>query len=492
MQQMSLQENGSSKNFGDWPVQFVPRKTERRWVDVEALTPEMAGQRVLIRVRLHNSRCTAKAAFLILRQRFQMCQGVVFGDKDLIKFAGDIPKESILDVEGTVAVAELKSDLLTVKTVELQVQSIQVVSRADSSSPLPFSLDDATRAEDADPKDDATAQQLPRVNLDTRLNNRVVDLRTVTNQAIFKLQSGICSLFREFLDCRGFVEIHTPKIICAASEGGANVFKLGYFKGEAYLAQSPQFYKQMAIAGDMQRVYEIAPVFRAENSFTHRHMTEFIGLDLEMEIKEHYHEAMLTLGRLFLFMFAELPKRYAAEIAIIQRQYPALPFDLKDWENPLVLEYPDGVKMLRDDGVAMEDCEDLSTEKERRLGQLVRAKYGADFFILDKYPLSVRPFYTMPDPERPHLSHSYDFFIRGEEIMSGAQRVHNVDLLTERIRAHNVDPATIKDYVDAFRFGAPPHAGGGIGLERVVMLYLGLKNIRKTSMFPRDPNRVTP
>ena len=186
------------------------------------------------------------------------------------------------------------------------------------------------------------------------------------------------------------------------------------------------------------------------------------------------------------------PKRYGRDLEIIHRQYPAPEFTVPSWEEPVVLEFPQAVQMLRQDGFEMADDEDLSTEKERRLGQLVRAQYGTDFFILDKFPLAVRPFYTMPDPTNPLLSHSYDFFLRGEEIMSGAQRVHDLKLLTERCVKHGVAPESIKDYIEAFRFGAPPHAGGGIGLERVVMFYLGLKNIRKTSLFPRDPNRITP
>ena len=492
VEKLSLSE--LTGNFGDWPAQFIPQNSGKTWTLVNELDDSFIGKSVLIRARLHSSRCTAKNAFLILRQRFSMMQGVCFGDKDLAKFVSEIPKESILDLEGEISSAVLKSDLLTQKTLELKVNKVFVVSRADTSHPLPFSLDDASRAEEASQKEIESegATPLPRVALDTRLNSRVFDLRTITNQAIFKLQAGICTLFREYLDARGFTEIHSPKLINAASEGGANVFKVSYFKGEAYLAQSPQFYKQMVISGDMQRVYEIAPVFRAENSFTHRHMTEFMGLDVEMEFKEHYHEVMLFLGRLFLFMFIEIPKRFAKELEIIHRQYPAPEFTISSLEEPVVLEFPQAVKMLREDGYEMKDDEDLSTEKERRLGQLVLQKYGTDFFILDKFPLAVRPFYTMPDPVRPHLSHSYDFFIRGEEIMSGAQRVHDVNLLTTRCKACGVDPNSIKDYVDAFRFGAPPHAGGGIGLERVVMLYLGLKNIRKTSLFPRDPNRITP
>jgi len=328
------------------------------------------------------------------------------------------------------------------------------------------------------------------VNQDTKLDNRIIDLRTTTNQAIYKLQAAVCRLFREHLNGKGFNEIHTPKIISAASEGGANVFKVSYFKGSAYLAQSPQLYKQMCIAADFDRVYTIGGVFRAEDSNTHRHLTEFVGLDLEMAFKEHYHEVVQTIGDLFIHIFKGLRDEYQTEIETVNKQFPSEPF--KFLEPALVLKFPDAIKMLREAGVEIADDEDLSTPNEKFLGKLVRAKYDTDFYILDKYPLAVRPFYTMPDPENIMYSNSYDMFMRGEEILSGAQRIHDPEYLTERVKACGVNPEDIKSYIDSFRYGCPPHAGGGIGLERVLMLYLALGNVRKTSMFPRDPKRVTP
>jgi len=322
------------------------------------------------------------------------------------------------------------------------------------------------------------------------LDNRILDLRTPTNQAIFRLQAGVCALFRETLAKSGFVEIHTPKIISAASEGGANVFKVSYFKGSAYLAQSPQLYKQMAIAADFDRVFTVGGVFRAEDSNTHRHLTEFVGLDLEMAFKFHYHEALDTIGNLFTSIFRGLRDRYQNEISTVNVQFPHEPFKFLD--PPLRLEFPEAVQMLREAGVEMGDEDDLSTPAEKLLGRLVKAKYDTDFFILDKFPLAVRPFYTMPDPTNPKYSNSYDMFMRGEEILSGAQRIHDPNFLTERAKLHQIDLSTIAAYIDSFRYGCPPHAGGGIGMERVCMLYLGLDNIRKTSMFPRDPKRITP
>jgi len=322
------------------------------------------------------------------------------------------------------------------------------------------------------------------------LNNRVVELRTPANQAIFKIQSAVCTLFREYLLKNDFTEIHSPKLISAASEGGAEVFKVQYFDGNAYLAQSPQFYKQMAICADMDRVFEIGPVFRAEKAFTHRHLTEFMGLDLEMAFKEHYHEVLDMLDGLFIHMFDGLATHCAKELEIINQQYPFEP--LKYLKPTLRLKFADAIAMLKAAGEQCGEMEDLNTAREKVLGRLVKEKYNTDFYILDRFPLEVRPFYTMPAPDDIRYSNSYDFFLRGEEIISGAQRVHDPKLLVERLKALKINPSSVQDYIDAFKYGAPPHAGGGIGLERVVMFYLGLKNIRMSAMFPRDPKRLTP
>jgi aspartyl-tRNA synthetase len=231
-------------------------------------------------------------------------------------------------------------------------------------------------------------------------------------------------------------------------------------------------------------------VFRAEDSNTHRHLTEFVGVDMEMAFQEHYHEVLDVFDELYVYVFEGLQTRFAKEIEVVKRQFPSS--DFKFLPKTLRLNFKDAVQMLRDAGVEMGDHEDMNTAKEKLLGKLVYDKYGTDFFFLDKFPLSIRPFYTMPDPVNVGYSNSYDFFMRGEEIMSGAQRVHDPEMLTQRAKEHGIDPVTIKPYIDAFKYGAPPHAGGGIGLERVVMLYLALGNIRRTSMFPRDPKRVAP
>jgi len=330
------------------------------------------------------------------------------------------------------------------------------------------------------------------VKMKTRLDNRVMDLRVPTTQAIFKIQSGVCHLFREFLDSKGFTEIHTPKLIAGASEGGANVFKMKYFGTDACLAQSPQLYKQMCIIGDMKKVYEIGAVFRAENSMTSRHLCEFTGLDFEMEIKEHFFEVLDVIGELFYYIFEGLNKNYKKEIETVNNQYPFEPLVYS--KEALKLDYKEGCKLLEENGYHQNINDDLDTENEKQLGRLVKEKYNTDFYILYGYPKSARPFYTMPDPHTDFdsFTNSYDAFIRGEEVLSGAQRIHDYDLLLKKVNEKGINPSTLKDYLDSFKLGAPPHGGAGIGLERVVKLFLGIKNIKKCVMFPRDPKRLTP
>lgn len=484
--------------YGEFPLiqSNNSDKTGEKRVDITEIDASWAGKEVLFRARVHNARLQgSKMCFLELRQapKSAIIQALVVADgksvsKQMVKWAGSLNLESIVLVRGVVNAAPEPIKSATVKSAEIQVSDIKLV--AGTPPQLPILIEDASRSEEQ-----AEALGLPVVNLDTRLDSRVLDLRTPTNQAIFRIQAAVGLLFREFLNSRGFVEIHTPKLIGGASESGSSVFKVGYFKRDAFLAQSPQLYKQMLIAADYERVFEVAPVFRAENSNSHRHMTEFMGLDLEMAFEEHYDEVVDLLSDLFSFIFKQLKERYADEIATVRKQYPVEEFLVPESGEMVRLHYHEGIEMLRANGYPdISEYEDLSTEQEKALGRLVRAKYHTDFYILDKFPLEVRPFYTMPDPANPKLSNSYDFFMRGEEILSGAQRIHDPKLLAERMREHGVDPNSdgLKDYCEAFSFGAPPHAGGGIGLERVVMFYLGLGNIRRASLFPRDPRRLKP
>lgn len=482
-----------TENYGKLPLIQSTTKSGIQRVQINSLSKASAGKEVVFRARVHTSRQQGnKMNFITFRQQNALIQGLVAANSDtiskrMVKWSASISLESIVLVHGVVVAAPEEIISCTVKDAEIQVTKLYTISEAPAQ--LPILIEDASRSEEQ-----AEKAGLPVVNLDTRLDYRVIDLRTVTNQAIFKISSGVCTLFREFLLSKGFVEIHTPKIMGAPSEGGSNVFRIEYFKGNAYLAQSPQLAKQMLIAADFERVFEIAPVFRAENSNTPRHMTEFTGLDLEMAFEEHYDEVIDTLVEMFTFIFNGLKTKFAEEISTVRKQYPVHEFKLPKDGKMVRIPFKEGIQMLRDAGEEVEEYEDLSTPHEKLLGKLVYEKYDTDFYILDKFPLAVRPFYTMPDATDPKYSNSYDFFMRGEEILSGAQRIHDPELLKERMKIHEVDPDSegLKDYVDAFAYGAPPHGGGGIGLERVVMFYLGLGNIRRSSLFPRDPRRLRP
>ena len=419
-------------------------------------------------------------------------QAVLFVDeetvsKSMVKYASSIPKESIIDISGEVVTPEAPVDGCTQSQVEIKVEEIRCVSRAAG---LPFEVTDAGRSAEDIAAAAERGETFASVSQDTRLDNRVVDLRTPANQAIFKVQSEVCQLFRQSLLGEGFMEIHTPKLLSGASEGGAAVFRTDYLGRPACLAQSPQFYKQMAICADLSRVFEIAPVFRAEKSDTHRHLCEFMGLDMEMTIHESYHEVLDVLDRLFVSMFKGLEEKCGGELAVIAQQYPFEP--LQYLPETLRLTFAEGVAMLHEAGFDVDPLGDLNTDVERKLGRLVKEKYGTDFYMLHQYPLGIRPFYTMPSPTDPNYSNSFDIFIRGEEIISGAQRIHDPRLLTARAVEHGIPVDQIQSYLDAFKWGAPPHGGAGVGLERVVMLFCGLDNIRKTSMFPRDPKRLSP
>ncbi|KAF8140205.1 hypothetical protein EV363DRAFT_1393117 [Boletus edulis] len=465
-------EDYAADKYGRLPLHQSQSRPGRKRTDISTLSAQHHGEQVFIRARIQTSRLQGnKMVFLNLRQRtnsvqalMQITEGQI--SKQMVKWAGSLAVESIVLVEGTVKKSPELIKSATIDDIEIHISELWLLAGVEGR--LPFSFEDASRSETAP----EVEGQFSRVLLDTRLNNRVFDLRTGTNHAIFKLQHAIGHLFRSYLNSNGFIEIHSPKLQGAATESGASVFKVDYFKGNAYLAQSPQLPKQMAIAADFERVYEIGPVFRAEDSNTHRHLTEFVGLDLEMAIEEHYHEVRALLDGMLKAIFRGLKEQYANEIATVGRQFEAEEFKWRDGpEGTLILTFKEAVDLLVEGRSG-------STENEKRLGRI--------------FPLALRPFYTMPDPEDPSLSNSYDFFMRGEEILSGAQRIHDPEFLSQQMRAKGVDPESMKGYVDGFRIGCPPHGGGGIGLERVLMLFLKLNNIRRASLFPRDPKRLEP
>lgn len=484
--------------YGDLPVmQSTTRGTQNR-IDINTITDEMVGQEVIFRCRLYHVRnMGTKLVFLIFRQNISTIQGVMVEKPGeigplMMHWAEHMRTGSIVLVQGTLRKPEIPVKSASIHTVEVHVSSLKYIVKRQE--PVPFSVQEAEMvALDDAHKDEGRQSQIPNR---TRLSNRIIDLRTTTSQSIFRIQSGIGNLFRSTLDAQRFMEIHSPKLQGAATESGASVFKVNYFGRTAFLAQSPQLAKQMAIASDFERVYEIGAVFRAENSNTHRHLTEFTGLDLEMAIEEHYHEMLDVIDSTLKAIFKGIYTTYRREVDVIKEQFPSE--DLIWLEKTPVIPFKDAVQMLTDSGWLNEEgepvspLEDLGTRDEIRVGELVKEKYGTDYYVLDKFPRSARPFYTMPDPEDPRYTNSFDVFVRGQEIISGSQRIHDAGMLEDNMRLVGIDPEDMAEYMEGFRWGTPPHGGCGVGLERILFLLLKLGNIRLASMFHRDPKSFPP
>jgi aspartyl-tRNA synthetase len=495
---LSFKNQQEYEPMGDLTRVMSTSRTGRNFVPVEDLESDKykPGDTVWLRGRLQSIRVKGGSCFLVLRQdSFHTVQACYFKDKEnpeqsqkMIRYLKSLTEESIVDLEGTITEAQVQST--SVKTLELKIERIHSVSKA--AAQLPFLVEDAARSQEEVEASQDTERPFPRLGQELRLDNRWMDLRAPANNAIMRIQSAVCQLFRESLYSQGFVEIHTPKLIKGESESGAGVFTTDYFGTTACLAQSPQLYKQMAISSDLDRVFEVGPVFRAENSNTRRHLCEFTGLDLEMAIHDHYEETLEVIHAMFKHIFNGLETRFSKELAIIREQYASEPVAFTD--EPCILHWPEAMEILSEKGFDIGDgMNDLNGAMELALGEAIKEKYGTDFFMLDKYPSAIRPFYTMPDPTDARYSNSYDIFIRGQEICSGAQRCHDPDLVTKIIESKGIEPeGGLQTYIESFRHGVSPHAGAGIGLERVVFLYLGLDNVRKASMFPRDPNRCTP
>lgn len=395
-------------NFGDAKLVQSHELTDKVWTKISDLKPNLAGKNVTIRGHIHTSRSVGKGAFVLIRSSLYSVQGVCFESDDvsnaMIKYIAALPSESVIDVTGIVTVPDQPVDSATQKMVEISITNFHCISK--TCAPMPFLMEDACRPDCGKETDvgEYTGEEkesedgLVRVGQEVRLDNRWLDLRTPANQSIFRVESMVGHLFRECLMSKGFVEIHTPKLIGGASEGGSEVFKLDYFGQQACLAMSPQLHKQMTAAcSGFERVFETGPVFRAENSNTRRHLCEFTGLDLEMAINEHYDEVLQVFSDLFIFIFDGLNERCKAELERVREQHPFE--ELKYCKPTLKISYAEGCKLLRDAGVDQDDYEDLSTVNEKKLGDIVKEKYGTDFFFMDKYPLAVRPFYTMPCPD---------------------------------------------------------------------------------------------
>lgn len=451
--------------------------------------PQEESKTVRIRGFVQNLNVTKKFTFIILREKTSTVQLFCMKSKgdglsaEKYSEVEKIPCESYVEVYGTVnrVKGEIKS--CSVKTVEVFVLGLEVLSRAEALLPFTYRSVSATLEEREE------IEGLATVAYNLCLDNRSLYLRTPQAYSFTRILDGMMFGFRDFLRRNKFVEIKSPKLIECASEGGANVFSVDYFKRKAYLAQSPQLYKQMAIIGGLKRVYEIGHVYRAEESNINRYLSEFIGLDLEMEIETDYVGVIRFIYSTLSHIFLLLQEEYGEELRVLKKYYAFEDFRFS--QEPVILSHRECIDLLKGEEVDIGYEDDFNNESEKRLGRIIKEKYSTDIFVVKDYPVSCRPFYTSVDPVTG-LTRSYDFIIRGEEILSGAQRINSYSELLENVKKYNIDPKTLGGYLEAFKCGAPPHGGCGIGLERLAKAYFGMSDIRHFSLFPRDPNRLYP
>ncbi|KIR77491.1 aspartate-tRNA(Asn) ligase [Cryptococcus gattii EJB2] len=425
-----------------------------------------AGTKVNVRSRIHQQRdLSSRLNFILLRQRGFVIQGVLseHASEHMIKWVQHLPHEAIVQVSGTLREPPKPITAAVDTPLELDIERLYLV---ETSHDIPFNLAHGDRPPQS-----------------TRLRNRTLDLRHPTTQAIFKIRAKVLKVFRDTLDDLGFLEINTPKLQPSATESGAEVFRVNYFGRKAFLAQSPQLMKQMAISADFRRVYEIGPVFRAENSNTHRHLTEYTGLDIEMTIQQEYYEVFRVLDIVLRNIFKAI-KSMKLELDRVREFFPSDDFQLPE-ETPII-PFHEAVQMLRDDGRDVEE-EDFSTPDEIRLGELIKEKLGTDYYVIDKFPVSARPFYTANDGK---ITNSFDMFIRGQEICTGGQRINDPKKLRESMEESGINEDEMAEYLQAFDWGMPPHGGAGLGVERIVTFFLNLPDVRLSTLWHRDPHSL--
>lgn len=322
-------------------------------------------------------------------------------------------------------------------------------------------------------------------SLETLLDHRPLTLRNEKERAVFKVQEGLCAGFRGFFFENGFTEIHSPKIVQSGVEGGANIFSLDYFGAPAYLAQSPQFYKQTMV-GVYERVYEIAPVFRAEKHDTSRHINEYTSVDFEMGFIESFEEIIHMELRMLQAAFAFLGAHYAKELELLRVKLPSL-------ERVPCIRFLEAKELLEKScGMKPEDYEDFSPEEEKRLCEEIERQTGSEFVFVTHYKSSKRPFYAMDSAEEPELTESFDLLFRGMEVTTGGQRIHSYEAQVEKMLARGMEPKNFTSYLMAHKYGLPPHGGLGLGLERLTARLLGFQNVRRATLFPRDIHRLEP
>ncbi|MDS0524592.1 aspartate--tRNA(Asn) ligase [Clostridium sp. SHJSY1] len=413
-------------------------------------------EQVLIKGWIASIRRLKSVTFLILRDRSGLIQCVI--DNKILNLS--ISLESSVEIVGTIVLN--RNDL---NPYEINVERFSLISQA--TTPLPIEIN----KKDLD------------VTLDTMLNNRMLSLRHEKINSIFKIQNIISNGFREFLNNKGFTEISTPKIVKEGAEGGSEIFKLKYFENDAYLCQSPQFYKQIMVGAGFERVFEIGHVYRAEEHNTSRHLNEYISMDLEIGFIDDESELMDLEEELLKYILDKINKEGKRILNNFQVQIPKI-------NNIPRIELDEAIKIVNMEYGKSNPEGDLDPEGEKLICKYAKEKFNSDFIFLTHYPRSKRPMYTMPNGK--FQTNSFDLLFKGIEITTGGQRIHDYDMLIDNIKYKGLNPDNYRSYTENFKYGMPPHGGLAIGLERITCQVLGLKNIREASLIPRDRTRLIP
>lgn len=430
------------------------------------ITPEMDGKEVVLGGWLQESRNLGGIVFGIIRDRYGTVQVTVKKKEspELAKTLTDASRESVLTIRGIVT-----RSTKTPRGFEIIPSTITVNS--DAATPLPLGVVDKVGAD-----------------LDTRLDNRFIDLRKPEVERIFEIKSEVLTATRAFLKTHNFIEVQTPKIVAAGPEGGSTLFKVDYFGRAAYLAQSPQLYKQNLMGAGFDRVFEIAPAFRAEASDTVRHLAEFTSLDIEMSFIESSEDVMDIAEGIAYHSIKHLAENCETLLkrCNIKIEIPKLPFRR--------IPYPEAVELAYVEGAKVRSGDDLGTEGEKALGTAVKKSWNEELYFITEFPTELKrsTFYAMRRDDRPEVTTYFDLDFRGQEIVSGGQREHRLPKLIAQMEENNLSPEAFGFYLEAFKYGMPPHGGFGFGIERFVQKLLDLPNIRESILYPRDRLRLTP
>ena len=417
------------------------------------------GETVLIKGFVQAIRDQGGIKFLLVRDATGLIQAVVLkSEAEAFEFVKEITLESVVHLEGKV-----KEEKQAPGGFELQAFVIKMLSKAEPELAIPV----------------VTEKSGEETDITKRFDWRWLDLRKAERLQIFKVWTELEAGFRDYFLKNDFIQIYAPSFMSTPSESGADVFEVNYFDRKAYLAQSPQFYKQMAMAAGFEKVFITGPVFRAEPSFTTRHMTEFTGWDFEVSYIDSHYDVMKIEEELIIAGFTRLKEKLGMDIEV-----PTAPFPK--------ISMSDAKSMLKEAGISVERELDLSPEEERELSRIVKEKFNNDFIFVTEYPVAVRPFYHMRVDTVPSLTKSFDLLYKGIEITTGAQREHRVEVLEKQATEKGMDLSSIKEYIDFFRYGCPPHGGVGMGPGRMIMRLLDLPSVKEVTFLPRDVKRLKP